>query len=174
MPTLRDVTILSENSVDITLSDALSRYSKAIKDLTGFGLQQGNIVGSLGEMLACKAMGLFPAASNTKGYDAVDVEGTKYQIKTRIGVPGRAIQLGAVRDLNAAEFFIAVILSVEMQVVDAWLIPADVFERHARPSRHVNAWLLSLNSRVLSEPSIKNIMTFFVSPAREKRKSVKR
>lgn len=151
-----------EITVNITLADALASYSKAVNDLVGFGLQQGNIVGSLGEMLACKAMALTPATSNTKGYDAMDGCGKRYQIKTRIAVPGRAIQLGAVRDLKAADFILAVILSVEMQVVNAWLIPADVFERYARPSQHVNAWLLSLNKSVLSESRVKNIRDLFL------------
>lgn len=146
----------------VTLEDALSRYSQAINDLVGFGLQQGNIVGSLGELLACNALGLTHASSNTKGYDATDEQQRKYQIKTRVATPGRAIQLGVVRDLHAADFVIAVVLSTKMEVINAWEIPARVFESHARRSGHVNGWLLTLRSVVLDDPLVRNIKEHFV------------
>ncbi|EFC6797873.1 hypothetical protein G3D72_001217 [Escherichia coli] len=84
----------------VILADALTRYSQAIKDLVGFGLQQGNVVGSLGELLACNDLDLNHASSNTKGYDATDEHKHKYQIKMRIAMLGRAIQLGVVVTLK--------------------------------------------------------------------------
>lgn len=152
---------MEEMDSGITLTDALSRYSKAIKDLVGFGLQQGNVVGSLGELLACNALGLAHASSNTKGYDATDDLNRTYQIKTRISVPGRSVQLGVVRDLDAADYVIAVILSPEMDVIDAWEIPAEVFRAHSRRNGHVNGWLLTLKSAVLNDPLVKNVKQHF-------------
>jgi len=156
-------TILEEMDSGITLTNALSRYAKAIKDLVGFGLQQGNVVGSLGELLACNALGLTQAPSNTKGYDATDYLNRTYQIKTRVSVPGRAVQLGVVRDLDAADYVIAVILSSEMNVINAWEIPAEVFRVHARRSGHVNGWLLTLRTGVLNDPLVKNLKQHFTN-----------
>lgn len=57
---------------------------------------------------------------------------------------------------------IAVILSTEMQVINAWEIPAEVFKSYARRSGHVNGWLLTIRSEVLNDPFVRNIKEHFV------------
>ena len=47
------------------------------------GFNSSNLVGDVGEHLACTGLGLTREPPITKGYDATDADGQRYQIKTR-------------------------------------------------------------------------------------------
>lgn len=112
-------------------------YNKVIFELKELGVirSKNNPVGDYGEFLAEKIFGLTRAAKDSKGYDLIDNEGKKYQVKTRRPTPDNpSRQLGGFRDLdeNLFDSCLAIILSPEFEPKEIWEIPHGIICRYAR------------------------------------------
>ena len=70
---------------DKTIKRLLSQYTDIIEKLRGAGVTRtGKLVADYGEYVVSKKLNLkLTHSSINKGYDAVDIEGKKYEIKTR-------------------------------------------------------------------------------------------
>ena len=69
----------------LSSSEVLRLFSETIEELGRRGLtrSKNNPVADYAEHLVCKAFSLRSAENSTKGYDAVDDDGKKYEIKAR-------------------------------------------------------------------------------------------
>ncbi len=106
-----------------------------------------NPAADLAESLVVEALGLSRATKSTKGYDAVDTSGRRYEIKSRrVTRQNPSRLLSVIRDLKARHFhFLAGVLFREDFSFDkACLIPFDIVLRRSKYKDHVNGHLLEL------------------------------
>ena len=86
---------------------------------------------------------------STKGYDAIDREGLRYEIEKgrRPTAENHSRQLSMLRELDKKHFdFLVGILFYENFIVfKACVIPHEVVLQRAKYSKHPNAWLFHLN-----------------------------
>jgi hypothetical protein len=93
------------------------------------------IPGDLGERFVKRRLGLELAPNSAKGFDAVDANETKYQIKTRRITPQTpSRQLEGFRDLDQRlfDYCIVVILQKDFTPTELWQIPHRVIVKYAR------------------------------------------
>lgn len=70
--------------IDTKIMSAIDVFAKAFINLKDLNIIRGsNIVGDIGEYIACVKLGLKQLPRNNNGADAVDASGTLYEIKTR-------------------------------------------------------------------------------------------
>jgi len=110
--------------------EILSLFADIIEELGSRGLtrSKNNPIADYAEHLACKAFSLTPAEKSTKGYDATDSTGKKYEIKSRRkSTRSNPTRFSAIRDLQRRhfDFLVAVLFSQDFTVMRAALIPYD-------------------------------------------------
>ena len=125
-------------------------------------------LGDYAEWLVTTTLGWQLADNSQKGFDATDLEGTRYQIKARRPTqrnPSR--QLSAIRklDQHLFDFVIAVIFREDFSVAEIWKVPHSTIADYARFSEHSHAHLLHMKGAILQDPSVTTINGFKVSPA---------
>jgi hypothetical protein len=121
---------------------------------------QNNPLGDYTEWLVAKSLNLDLANNSKAGYDAIDSNGVKIQIKgRRITSKNKSTQLNAIRNLQEKDFdeLIAVIYDEHFNINEAVSIPHAVIAEHATYRKHVNAHILIIKGPVLSDPSVKCI-----------------
>lgn len=121
---------------------------------------QNNPLGDYTEWLVAQSLNLDLANNSKAGYDAVDINGVKIQIKGRRITPkNKSTQLSAIRNLQEKDFdeLIAVIYDEHFNVSEAVSIPHAVVTEHATYRKHVNAHILFIKGPVLSDPRVKCI-----------------
>jgi hypothetical protein len=100
-----------------------------------------NPVGDYAEYLCASALSLTLAGNSAKGYDAVDADGQRHQIKGRRPTPANpSRQLSVIRNLDSKpfEFLAGVVFAPDFAVLRAALIPHDVVVIRAKYRKHVN------------------------------------
>ena len=93
------------------------------------------IPGDLGERFVKNRLGLELVPNSVKGYDAIDAEGTKYQIKTRRITPQNpSRQLGGFRDLDQRLFDYCIVVNLQEDFTpkELWQVPYEVIVKYAR------------------------------------------
>lgn len=119
-----------------------------------------NPVADYAEFLICQALGLRRAPKSTKGYDATDKRGRRYEIKARrLTKENPSRQLSAIRDMDGAHFdFLAIVLfAPDFSVTHAFVIPAVQVRAAAQYRSHVNAWILHARDALLQDRGVKDI-----------------
>ena len=121
---------------------------------------KNNPLGDYTEWLVAKALNLDLQANSKAGYDGIDKNGLRVQIKgRRVTASNKSRQLSAIRKYAEKDFDIlaAVIYNESFEVVDALLIPHEVVGEYASYREHVNAHILSLKGPILKDPRVKCI-----------------
>jgi hypothetical protein len=121
---------------------------------------KNNPLGDYTEWLVAKALNLDLQANSKAGYDGIDQNGLRVQIKgRRVTASNKSRQLSAIRKYAEKDFdmLAAVIYNESFEVVDALLIPHEVVGEYASYREHVNAHILSLKGPILKDPRIKCI-----------------
>ena len=93
-----------------------------------------NLVADYGEKIAADKLGLLLKKQSTKGYDATDTAGKKYQIKARKWEEGHpSKQLGVIRDLTIRpfDFLVVVIFNSDLSLGGIWKLPIETVSRYA-------------------------------------------
>ena len=93
------------------------------------------VPGDLGERFVAHRLGLKLVSKSVKGYDAIDANRRKYQIKTRRITPQNpSRQLEDFRDLDQRLFHycIEVIPQEDFAPKVLWRVPYEVIEKYAR------------------------------------------
>jgi len=139
--------------------ELLRLYGEILKELKNRNIvrTQNSPVGDYTEWLVSNALSLKLAENSKSGYDAVDVDGTKYQIKGRRTTLGNnSRQLSAIRKYDEKDFdqLAAVIFDENFNILVAVLIPHDVIGEYASFQRHTNAHNLIVNDRVVDDPRV--------------------
>lgn len=153
---------------ELTVKELLQQHSSIIDELKRRKIvrTKNNPVGDYTEWLVAKGLGLELAGNSFAGYDGIDSEGVKIQIKGRRITPeSKSRQLGAIRKLEEGDFdqLAAVIFDENYEIIDAALIPHEVIGEYATYRSHVNAHILHLKGPILNDPRIKDIKKFISS-----------
>lgn len=117
-----------------------------------------NPLGDYTEWLVATALNLSLANNSKAGYDAIDSNGVKIQIKgRRITSQNKSTPLSAIRNLQEQDFdeLIAVIFDDAFNVIEAVAIPHAVVAEHASYRQHVNAHVLIIKEALLMNPRVK-------------------
>lgn len=146
----------------LTEAQLLALHAGVIDELRGRSVVRttNNPLGDYTEWLVCRALNLCLEPNSRCGYDAIDADGTRYQIKGRrptTANPSR--QLSAIRKLDTQDFdvLIAVIFDETYAVQEAWSIPHGIIATYARYREHVNAHILHIQGALLNDPTIERI-----------------
>lgn len=117
-------------------------------------------VGDYAEWLVATTFGWQLQPKSAAGYDAVDSNGIKYQIKARRITPdNKSRQLSAIRNLEAEAFdyVIGVLFDREFTVAGAYRIPHGVVLACAKYKPHTNAHVLHLQGSLLQHPEVHDL-----------------
>lgn len=121
---------------------------------------RNNPVADYSEWLVWKTLGFFLQRNSNAGFDALDREGKKYQIKGRcLSDVNKSRQLGVIRNLkdNKFDFLIGTIFDKNFTVLEAYKIPHDLITEHARFSSHQNGHILQLKGDILAAKGVERI-----------------
>lgn len=156
---------LSQHSVP----QLLTLHSDVLSELRARGIcrSANNPTGDYCEWLVAASLGLTLADNSSKGFDAVDADGLRYQIKGRRRAPGsRGTQLSAIRsiDVRAFDILIAVMLSADWSVQMAFKIPHDLVKDLATFKAHVNGHVLHLRPALKQQPGVEDITELLAAP----------
>ena len=119
-----------------------------------------NPVADYAEHLVARALTLELAAKSTRGYDAVDAEDRRYEIKgRRLTRQNKSTQLSAIRGLDQEYFtFLAgVLFNEDFSVRRACLIPHETVKKIATYRSGVNAWIVHLRDGVWKIDGVQDI-----------------
>lgn len=111
--------------------------------------------GDYAEWIVSQALGLSLESNSRAGYDAIGLDGTRYQIKARRLVTAKTSrQLSALRNLDQDpfDFLIIVLFGPSFDVLECWQVPVNVVREHAVWTKHVNGHRLHARGAVLSDP----------------------
>jgi hypothetical protein len=97
---------------------------------------------------------------STKGYDAVDGAGLKYEIKGRKPTAkNKSRQLSAIRGLDKSQFdfLIAVLYEENFEVKRAAKIPLEVVLKKSTYTKHTNSWIFQIRDEIWDLPGVSDI-----------------
>ncbi len=121
---------------------------------------KNNPLGDYTEWLVGKALELELQPNSKAGYDGIDRNGVRVQIKGRRVTPdNKSRQLSAIRKYDEKDFdeLAAVIYDENFDVVEAVLIPHEVVGEYASYREHVNAHILILKGPIMRDSRVKCI-----------------
>lgn len=133
----------------------LSLYSELMEELRDRELirSSNNPASDYAEKMAVEYMGLTRLGKEEKGYDAIDKNRRKYQIKgRRITRHNASRQLSVIRDLDKRlfDYLVAVIFNEDFSVNEVWRVPYRFVKEHSRFSKHQNGHIFIANTELLS------------------------
>ena len=142
--------------------ELLKLYTELMTELRSRGIvRTSNGPGAdVAEGLVAKALSLTLNSSSTAGYDGIDLDGRKIEVKCRrLTRHNGSRQLSAIRNLEKAHFdFLAgVLFNEDFSVMKGALIPFQVVKDHAVFVRHTNGWKFVLRDSVWSLPGVEDI-----------------
>lgn len=153
------------NLRDQTVRELLNLHGDILKELRRRKIVRtsNNPVGDYTEWLVSKGLGLDLATNSAAGYDGIDSEGLRIQIKGRRTTsenPSR--QLGVIRNLEKKDFdqLAAVVFDEQYEVLDAVLIPHEIIEEYATYRPHPNGHVLHLKGAILEDARVRDIKKF--------------
>jgi hypothetical protein len=121
-------------------------------------------IGDYAEGLVAKTLGLTLMANSNTGYDAVDPNGTRYQIKCRRITPqNKSRQLSAIRNLENQDFnfLIVVLFNERIEIEKVLKIPHEIIHKYAKFREHVHAHILVLREGILGDPLTEDLTKQF-------------
>lgn len=165
MPTHHDL-LASLNNFEL-----LSLHAEVLTQLRERGVirTKNNPVGDYAEWLVSKALGMTLLNNSSAGVDAIDSDGMKVQIKARRITPDSpSRRFGALRNYDSADFdyLIAVVFDENYNVAEAYKIPHEVIGDYAYYHKHINAHIITLKGKILSDTRITNIKEQLLSGER--------
>lgn len=146
---------------DLTNLELLSLYASVLNELRSRKVTRStnNPVADYAENLVAQALDLQLAAKSTTGYDAVNHDGIRYEIKSRRITPHNSSrQLSAIRGLDARhfEYLVGVLFRDDFHVQRACVIPYEVVVNNSSFRTHTNAWVFHLRDEVWHLPGVRD------------------
>lgn len=140
----------------------LRQYAETIDALrlTGVVRSKNNPVADYAEWLVAHALGLTLVAKSSKGHDAVDADGRRYEVKARrVTGDNGSRQLSAIRRLDECHFdwLVGVLFAKDFSVMRAAKIPRSVVCEHVTLSKHTNASKFILRDQVWSLAGVEDL-----------------
>ena len=142
--------------------ELLKLYTELLTELRSRGIvRTSNGPGAdVAEGLVAKALSLTLNAASTAGYDGIDPNGRKIEVKCRrLTRHNDSRQLSAIRNLESAHFdFLAgVLFNEDFSVMKAALIPFQVVKDQAVFVKHTNGWKFVLRDSIWTLPGVEDI-----------------
>lgn len=146
----------------LSIAELLAAHCSVIGELQRRGvLRSGNNpTGDYAEWLVSAKLGLELAGRSSKGYDAIDAQKIKYEIKARRVTPENpSTQMSPIRNLAGShfDFLIAVVFDSNWSVTAAAKIPHSVISTVASFKRHVNGHVMHLRPSVFSVAGVEDV-----------------
>lgn len=146
----------------MSVLDLLKLYTTILDELRTRGVTRSsnNPAADYTEHLISTKLGLTLADNSVSGFDAVDAEGRRYQIKgRRVTLQNRSTELSAIRNLpdRPFDFLIAVVYKPDFTVDYAAQVPHEVVLELATYSKHTNAYRFSMGRKVLQDSRVTDI-----------------
>jgi hypothetical protein len=126
----------------------------------GITRSTNNPVADLGEFLCTRGLSLQLTSKSTKGHDATDGQGLRYEIKARrLTADNPSRELSAIRafESNSFDLLAGVLFRENFTLFKACLIPRDIVARHACFVKHTNALKFLLRDELWSVPGVVDI-----------------
>ena len=147
---------------ELTVAELLTTHSAVLDELRHRNVirSKNNPTGDYAEWLVSTMLGLTLETNSTKGFDATDSQGLRYQIKSRRVTPAnKSTQLGVIRNLGGKDFdfLVAVIFNADWQVRYAAKIPHQVVPLLATYRPHINGHTMHLRPSVFDNPSVEDV-----------------
>jgi hypothetical protein len=144
------------------VGDLLRLYAELLDELRRRGVTRSanNPVADYTEHLVSTKLGLTLGGNSASGFDAVDSDGRRYQIKgRRLTAQNRSTELSAIRNLpdRQFDFLIAVVFGPDFTVDYGAQVPFEVVEALAKYSEHTNAYRFLMRRSVLNDPRVTDI-----------------
>lgn len=141
------------------VSGLMLTYSTILHLLRCHGIVRclNNPVGGVTEWLVSTKLNLKLNPNSTKGFDAEDLNGARYQIKGRwLATSPSSKRFSELLNLNAKPFdyMVIVIFDEDFQVDFAAQIPISFILEHGKPVKSANSYRFSFTRKMLSAPSI--------------------
>ena len=146
----------------LSTSDLLSFFGKILDELKDRKIirSQNSPVGDYSEWLVAQVFNLELQTNSNKGFDALDSEGTKYQIKgRRLCSLNSSRQLGVIRGLEDRKFdvLVGVLFDRNFSLLEAYMIPHRIIAGHSKYNEHPNGHILHLKGKILQATGVKRI-----------------
>ena len=146
----------------LSTSDLLSFFGKILDELKDRKIirSQNSPVGDYSEWLVAQVFNLELQTNSNKGFDALDSEGTKYQIKgRRLCSLNSSRQLGVIRGLEDRKFdvLVGVLFDRNFSLLEAYMIPHRIIAGHSKYNEHQNGHILHLKGKILQATGVKRI-----------------
>lgn len=146
----------------LTIAELLVTHSAVLDELRHRNVirSKNNPTGDYAEWLVSTKLGLTLQTNSSKGFDATDSQGLRYQIKGRRVTPdNKSTQLGVIRNLEGKDFdfLVAVIFDANWQVRYAAKIPHQAVPLLATYRPHVNGHTMHLRPTVFDHPSVEDL-----------------
>jgi len=143
----------------MNVSQLMRTYFTILRLLRHNGIVRclNNPVGGVTEWLVSTKLNLKLTPNPTKGFDAEDSNGARYQIKERwLATSHSSTKLSVLLDLNNKPFdyMVAVIFDEDFQVDIATQIPISFILKHSKCAEQDNSYRLTFTRKMLSSPSL--------------------
>jgi hypothetical protein len=150
------------NLADFEILGLLGLYADILNELHSREVIRtvNNPAADYAEYLVAKALSLRPAPPSTKGFDAVDGNGIRYEIKARRRTQrSKPTRFSAIRNLDQDTFdeLAAVLFNENFSVNRACLFPRSLVQQNAFWQEHVNGWILPISDSLWDEKAGKDI-----------------
>ena len=142
--------------------ELLALHSAVLDELRTQGVvrSRNNPTGDYAEWLVAQKLGLKLERNSSKGYDATDKRGRRYQIKGRRAAAGHnAPLLGTIRNYEAGDFdyLIAVVFEPDWSVRCAAKVAHADLRDFLKFREHVNGHNMRLAPSILSDRRVKDL-----------------
>ena len=152
------------NLNDRSTRELFALFVAALKELKDRGITRStnNPIADYAELLFQNALGLKLNTKSTKGHDAVDGIGLKYEIKgRRVTAHNSSRQLSSLRALDQKHFDLlgGVLFREDFSVLKACLVPHEIVLKCSTYSKHTNGWIFHLRDNVWELHGVVDVTT---------------
>ena len=150
---MRDLRAMSE-------VELLRTHSAVIEELRRRGVvkTKNNPIGDYTEWLVCNRLELEMQGNSQSAFDALDQQGTRYQIKGRRS-GAKSVQFSSIRNLEQQgfDFVIAVIFDEDYSICLAVKVSHEAVPKLARYQAHTNGYNLILTRGAVEQDGVEDI-----------------
>jgi hypothetical protein len=153
----------------MTVDELLGLYVEVLRELMRRGtIRTNNLTGEIAERVVADCLHLEVSPSSNAGYDAVDKDGVRYQIKSRrITARNKSTQLGYIKIKHVSEklfdYLVGILFDEDFTVRRVVRIPPLVIPEFAGIKG--DAYKLHLQGALLADPRVQDISDLFARDA---------
>lgn len=146
-----------------TPGQLLALYARIIDELLSRGVVRStnNPVADYSEYLTARALNLTLVANANAGFDAINEDDVRYQVKARrLTARNGSRQLGFIRGLDLPDdpfdLLVGILFESDFRVHRAAIIPMEVVRARAARVEYVNGWRFMLSDAVWTLPGVED------------------